>query len=406
MLVYSWIVIGVVCGAVAHLVLRHRGYELAGEIIVGIAAAAVAGAIGPVALGVRTGSVDVLSDVGLLCSLAGAVLALGVLVLLTPPASSSQRTGTAPKASGAGRLFSWMPRGLAGREALWFYVLIAPWLAGFLLFSGGPTIASAYLSFTHNDPVNWPPKWVGVTNYEVMLKDRLFWKALQVTSYYTVLVVPLSVGLATFIALLLNERIPGQSVWRTIYYLPAIVSGVPVAIMWAWIFQPQFGLVNGTLYSLTGIQGPRWLSDPSWTIPAFVMMSLWQFGGAMLIYLAAIQGVPTHLYESAQMDGANKMQQIWNITLPLISPVIFFNGIMAIIASFQVFTNSYVITQGGPNYATWFMVYMIYQNAFTYIANMGYADALSWVLFVIMLAFTYMAFRMSRNVVHYETLVR
>jgi len=294
----------------------------------------------------------------------------------------------------------------ARKEMLWFYVLISPWLAGYILFTGGPTLASFYLSFTHNDPVNWPPRWIGLTNYQVMFADRIFWKSLQVTSLYTLLAVPLSVGFATFIALLLNERVPGQSVWRTIYYLPAVVAGVPVAIMWAWIFQPQFGLVNGTLYSLFGVQGPRWLTDPNWAVPTFVIMNLWAFGGPMLIYLAAVQGVPTQLYESAQLDGANKLQQIWHITLPAISPVIFFNGVMAIIASFQVFTNAFVITQGGPNYATWFMVYMIYQNAFTYISNMGYADALSLVLFVIMLVFTFLAFRLSRNVVHYETMVK
>jgi multiple sugar transport system permease protein len=295
---------------------------------------------------------------------------------------------------------------LARKEALWFWVLISPWIAGFILFNAGPTLASAFLGFTHNDPVNWPPKWVGLSNYQVLIHDRIFWKSVQVTSYYALLVVPLSVAFATFIALLLNENIPGVSVWRTIYYLPAIVSGVPVAVMWLFIFQPTFGLLNGTLYSLFRIQGPSWLTDVPWVIPTFVMMSLWQFGGAMLIYLAAIQGVPTTLYESAQLDGANKFQQIWHITLPSISPVIFFNGVMAIIASFQVFTPAYIITQGGPNYQTWFLVYMIYQNAFTYISNMGYADALSWVLFVLMLFFTFIAFRLSRNWVYYETVVR
>ncbi|NDE06911.1 MAG: ABC transporter permease subunit [Chloroflexi bacterium] len=293
-------------------------------------------------------------------------------------------------------------------EALWFYVLISPWIAGFILFSGGPTIASAYLSLTHNDPVNWPPTWVGLLNYDVMFRDRLFWKSLQVTTYYTVLSVPLSVGFATFLALILNEKLPGMAAWRTIYYLPSIVTGVPVALMWNWIFQPQFGLVNGLLYDL-GVPSsmlPKWLSDPQWAVPTFVIMSLWQFGGPMLIYLASIQGVPTQLYESAQLDGASKFRQIWHITLPSISPVIFFNGILAIISSFQVFTNAFVITQGGPNYATYFMVFMIYQNAFTYISNMGYADALAWVLFVIMLAFTAMAFRLQRHWVFYEAVVR
>jgi multiple sugar transport system permease protein len=292
---------------------------------------------------------------------------------------------------------------LAVREAIWFYIFISPWLVGFILFTAGPILASGALSFTHNDPVNWPPKWVGLANYTLMWVDPLFWKSLTVTIYYTFAAVPLSVAFATFIALLLNEKLPGVSIWRTVYYLPAIVSGVPVAVMWWLLFNSQFGMINGILWEPFGIIGPRWLSDPPWVMPAFIVMSLWSFGGPMLIYLAAIQGVPTHLYESAQLDGANVFQQIWHITIPSITPVIFFNGIMAIIASFQVFTNSFVITQGGPNYASYFFVLHIYQNAFTYIANMGYADALSWVLFVVMLVFTYLAFRSSSAWVHYET---
>ena len=294
-------------------------------------------------------------------------------------------------------------RSLAVREAIWFYILISPWLVGFILFTAGPILASGALSFTHNDPVNWPPKWVGLANYTLMWVDPLFWKSLTVTIYYTFVAVPLSVAFATFIALLLNEKLPGVSIWRTIYYLPAIVSGVPVAVMWWLLFNSQFGMINGVLWDIFGIVGPRWLSDPPWVMPAFIVMSLWSFGGPMLIYLAAIQGVPTHLYESAQLDGANVFQQIWHITIPSITPVIFFNGIMAIIASFQVFTNAFVISQGGPNYASYFFVLHIYNNAFTYIANMGYADALSWVLFVVMLIFTYLAFRSSSAWVHYET---
>jgi multiple sugar transport system permease protein len=294
-------------------------------------------------------------------------------------------------------------RSLAIREAIWFYIFISPWLVGFILFTAGPILASGALSFTHNDPVNWPPKWVGLANYTLMWVDPLFWKSLTVTIYYTFVAVPMSVAFATFIALLLNERLPGVSIWRTVYYLPAIVSGVPVAVMWWLLFNSQFGMINGVLWSVFGIVGPRWLSDPPWVMPAFIVMSLWSFGGPMLIYLAAIQGVPTHLYESAQLDGANIFQQIWHITIPSITPVIFFNGIMAIIASFQVFTNAFVISQGGPNYASYFFVLHIYNNAFTYIANMGYADALSWVLFTVMLIFTYLAFRSSSAWVHYET---
>ncbi len=302
-------------------------------------------------------------------------------------------------------------RTLAIREAIWFYIFISPWLVGFLLFTAGPIVASGALSFTHNDPVNWPPKWVGMANYDLMWKDPLFWRSLNTTFYYTFFSVPLSVAFATVIALLLNEKLPLISVWRTLYYLPAIISGVPVAVMWWLMFNSSFGLINGTLWDISkifvgadnAIIGPRWLSDPPWVMPAFIIMSLWAFGGPMLIYLAAIQGVPTHLYESAQLDGANVIQQVWHITIPSITPVIFFNGIMAIIGSFQVFTNAFVITQGGPNYASYFFVLHIYNNAFTYIANMGYADALSWVLFTVMLVFTYIAFRSSAAWVHYET---
>jgi multiple sugar transport system permease protein len=292
---------------------------------------------------------------------------------------------------------------LATREAIWFYILIAPWIGGFLLFTAGPILASIYLSFTEADPANFPPSWIGTANYAKMFGDPLFFKSLGVTAYYTALAVPLNVILATVIALILNERIPGVSAWRTVYYLPSIVSGVPVAIMWSFIFMPTFGLLNGTIYTLFGVDGPGWLIDPRWTIPAFVLMSLWQFGGPMLIYLAGIQGVPTQLYESAEIDGATMLQQIRHITIPSITPVIFFNAIMAIIGTFQVFTPAFVITKGGPQYASWFFVYMIYQNAFTYISSMGYAAALSWVLFLVMLFFTYLAFRSARYWVFYET---
>jgi len=287
-------------------------------------------------------------------------------------------------------------------EAMWFYALISPWIIGFLLFNAGPITASAILSFTHNDPVNWPPTWVGLANYQIMIHDSLFWQSVKVTTYYTAVSVPLNVVFATIVALLLNQKIPWVSVWRTIYYLPAITSGVAVALMWAFIFQPSFGLLNGTLYSLTGLVGPKWLVDESWAMPSFIIMSLWGFGGPMLIYLGAIQGVPSALYEAAELDGANNVQKMWHVTIPSITPVIFFNLIMNIIGSFQVFTNAYQITNGGPHYATFFYALNIYNNAFTYISNMGYADALCWVLFVIMLVFTLLAFKSAQFWVFYE----
>ena len=291
---------------------------------------------------------------------------------------------------------------LGRAEARWFYLFILPWMIGFTVFIAFPILASSYLSFTHNDPVNWPPKWVGLANYEQLIHDKLFYKSLLVTGYYTALEVPLSIVLAIIIGLLLNQKVPFQSLWRSIYYLPAITPAVAVALMWGWIFQPSFGLLNGTLYTLFHIIGPKWLVQPELVIPTFVIMGLWQFGGAMLIYLAAIQNVPTTLYEAAKIDGANVWQQAMSVTIPSITPVIFFNLIMGIIGASQTFTPAFIITQGGPEYASYFYVFGIYQNAFTYISSMGYADALSWVFFLVMLALTFVAFKSSHFWVHYE----
>jgi len=291
----------------------------------------------------------------------------------------------------------------ARREATWFYLLISPWMIGFVVFLAGPILASSYLSFTHNDPVNWPPKWVGGANYQLMITDTIFWTSLRVTFYYTLFSVPLSILTATTVALLLNQKIPLVSMWRTIYYLPAVTSGVAVSLLWQWIFNSNFGLINGMIYTIFHVTGPKWLTNEHWSMPAFIIISLWQFGGPMLIYLAAIQNVPSALYEAAELDGAGAIKQMWHVTVPLITPVIFFNLILNIISSFQVFTPAYVITQGGPHYSTFFYVYNIYTNAFTYISNMGYADALSWVLFMIMLVFTLAAFKSAQWWVFYET---
>lgn len=271
-----------------------------------------------------------------------------------------------------------------------------------MVFTAFPILASAYLSFTHNDPVNWPPKWVGLANYDLMIHDKLFYQSLKVTAYYTAVEVPLSILVAIFIGLMLNQKVPFLSFFRTIYYLPAITPAVAVSLMFGWVFSPSFGLLNGTLYSMFHVIGPKWLVQPELVIPTFVIMGLWQFGGAMLIYLAAIQNVPTALYEAAKIDGANIWQQTMNVTIPAITPVIFFNLILGVIASSQIFTPAYIITQGGPQYASFFYVFNIYQNAFTYISNMGYADALSWVLFIVMLILTFLAFKSSHFWVHYE----
>jgi multiple sugar transport system permease protein len=290
------------------------------------------------------------------------------------------------------------------REGIWFFVFIGPWLVGFVLLVMGPMLASLVLSFTEYQVVT-PPKWIGIGNYQTLLNDKLFLQSLKVTAYYTLLSVPLSVLFAIMIAMLLNQSVPLRSIWRTIYYLPSITPGVAVALMWSWIFQPNFGLVNVTLYSLLGIQGPRWLLDAQWVVPTFVLMGLWGFGGPMLIYLAAMQGIPTDLYEAAEIDGANRLRQIFTITIPMITPVIFFNLVMNLIGSFQVFTNAYIITQGGPNYASYFYVLYLFDNAFKYF-RMGFASAQAWILFVIVMTLTLIAFRSQRYWVYYESAPR
>lgn len=290
---------------------------------------------------------------------------------------------------------------LERNEAFWFYVFIGPWLIGFVLLVAGPMLASLFLSLTEYQVVT-PPKWVGLGNYAALFRDPLFWQSLRVTAYFTFLSVPLSVACAIVIALLLNQRLPLLSLWRTIYYLPSITSGVAVALMWSWVFQANFGPVNVVLSMLFGIQGPGWLVDSRWVVPTFVIMSLWGFGGPMLIYLAAMQGISSELYEAAEIDGANRLVQIARITIPLITPVIFFNLVMNLIASFQSFTNAFIITQGGPNHASYFYIYYLFQNAFQYF-RMGFASAQAWILFVIIMTLTIIAFRSQRFWVYYES---
>ena len=227
------------------------------------------------------------------------------------------------------------------------FLFISPWIVGFLAFEFGPLIAAAYLGLTRYDILT-PPRFTGLANFDKMFtRDPLFWKSLWVTAIYSLSTVFLGVILGVMLAVLLNQKIRGMSLYRTIYYLPAVVSGVAVAYMWGWVFRPQAGIVNYAL-SLIGIEGPNWLFSTTWTLPAFVVMSLWAVGGGMVLYLAGLQGVPTQLYEAASLDGAGRWAAFWNVTLPMISPVIFFNFIIGIIGSFQVFTNSFVITKRRP----------------------------------------------------------
>ena len=311
---------------------------------------------------------------------------------ISVPALRSGSSGQLRTRRGLGRL--------ARREALLFYVLIAPWLVNLVVFVVGPVLSSLYLSFTQYNIVS-PAVWVGLANYQrLFTADPLFYQSLRVTTIWVVAGVPLRLAAALFFAMLLNQKVPAVGFFRTVYYLPSVVSGVAVSLLWVWVLQPQFGLLNYFLH-MVGLPGPQWLSSPSWALPGLIVMSLWTVGSTMIIFLAGLQGIPAELYESAKIDGASTLRQFFAVTIPLITPVILFNLVIGIIASFQVFTQAYVMTNGGPNNATLFYVLYLYQVAFQF-SQMGYASALAWILFIIVLVLTLLVFRSSGRWVYYE----
>jgi multiple sugar transport system permease protein len=293
---------------------------------------------------------------------------------------------------------------LGRREAIWAYILISPWIIGFLVFTLGPMVASLYFSLTDYDIVN-PLHFLGADNYiKIFTADPRFWHSLRVTLTYAVVAVPLGLVLGFILAFMLNAKIPGVSVWRTVYYMPSVLAGVATAILWSSLFNPRFGIINWIL-SWFRIRGPGWLASPSWALPALVVMSMWGVGGGMIIYLAGLQGIPTTLYDAAMVDGANAWHRLRHVTLPMMTPIIFYNLIMGVIGTFQYFTNAYVMTSGGPAEATLFYNLYLYNNAFRYM-EMGYASALAWILFVIVLILTILIFRSSAAWVYYEGSLR
>ncbi len=293
---------------------------------------------------------------------------------------------------------------LARREELVGYLMASPWLLGMLWLIFGPFGAAAYLSFTDYDILT-SPEWVGGENFDKMLRgDPLFWKSLSVTTIYAVVSIPLQIALGLFLAILLNTSIRGLAWLRTVYYLPAVLSGVAVSFLWIWVFSADWGVLN-YLLSLINIQGPNWLTSEDWALTALIIMSLWGVGAGLVIYLAGLQGVPTELYEAAEIDGAARLRTFWHITLPMISPVILFQLIMGIIGALQVFTQGYVMTQGGPNNATLFFILHLYRNAFRFL-NMGYASALAWFLFLYILVLTLVVLRSSSIWVFYSGEIR
>ncbi len=297
----------------------------------------------------------------------------------------------------------------AKREAIEGYLYISPWLIGFLVFAAGPMLVSLFLSLTIYKIIT-PPDLIGMANYVRMFTDDLFWRSLWNTVYYALIFVPISIGGSLTCALLLNQRILGRTIFRAIYFLPSITPIVATAFLWLWIFQPNVGLANFLLGEV-GIEGPRWLDDIQWSKPALILISLWGSigGGAMLIFLAGLQGIPNELYESAEIDGASANSKFWRITLPLLSPSMFFNMVLGLIGAMQMFTLAFVATSGagqtrpagGPAYSTLFYVLNLYNHAFDY-WEMGYASALAWFFFLILLLLTYWQLRMSRSWVYYE----
>lgn len=289
---------------------------------------------------------------------------------------------------------------LSQRETLTGWLFASPWALGMVLFVAGPVVASLVISFLEWNLLE-TPRWVGWANYRrLVTDDPLFYKSLNVTLLYTAAAVPLGMALSLALALALARPRRGQGLFRTIFFLPTVLSGVAAAMLWNWIFNADFGLVNVFLRHM-GITGPEWLASERWALPALIIMSLWGMGGTMVIYIAGLQGIPRHLYESAAIDGAGPLRQFWHVTLPMLSPVLFFTLIMGIIGSFQVFTQAYVMTGGGPNYATFFYALYLFQQAIDFL-NMGYASAMAWILFAIIMALTGLQFYFSKHWVYYE----
>jgi multiple sugar transport system permease protein len=286
------------------------------------------------------------------------------------------------------------------RESRVFYIMISPWIFGFFGFTLIPMAASAVLGFMDWDYIA-DPVFKGFGNYFTLFTDEYFYISLRVTVIYSIFSVPLSLMIAFILALLLNAKIHGLSVFRTLFYLPSLVSGAASSILWMWMFNPEFGVIN-TILGYISIRGPEWIFSKYWALPSMIIMSLWGVGASMLIYLSGLQGIPTELYEAARIDGASRRTILFRITLPMMSSVIFYNLIIGIIGTFQTFTQAYVMTSGGPSYATYFYVYYLYNNAFKNF-RIGYASAQAWVLFFIIMLLTLVVFRSSSMWVYYET---
>ena len=287
------------------------------------------------------------------------------------------------------------------REAWEAVAFLSPWIIGFILFIGGPIIASFFMSFYRWDPsdLNNPTQYIGLANYRELFRDEMLRLSLYNTILYAAMYIPAAICTALALAMLLNQKVPGMRAFRTILYLPTITQGVATFALWRIVYDADNGPINRFLRMFTD-NPPGWLIDPNWSKPAIVLMNLWSVGGMMLIFLAGLQNIPRQLYEAASIDGAGRWRQFTNITLPMLSPTILLNMIMATIGAFQVFAAAYILTNGGPARSTLFYAYYLFNRAFVYF-NMGYASAMAWLLFLIILALTALQLFYSRKWVHY-----
>lgn len=287
-------------------------------------------------------------------------------------------------------------RNLAG------YMFLLPWLVGFIGLTAGPILVSLYLSFTNFDLLQ-DPRWVGAANYvRIATADPKFLSSMKVTFLFVVFSVPLKLAFALMVAMILNKGIAGLPVYRALFYLPSLIgASVAIAVLWRQLFAGN-GLVNQFL-ALFGVQGPSWISNPSYALSTIIILAIWQFGSPMIIFLAGLRQVPRDLYEAAAIDGAKPWHRFWRITLPLLTPVIFFNAVVQTIEAFKAFTPAFIISEGtgGPVDSTLFYTLYLYQEAFAYF-RMGYASALAWVLVVIIACFTAFSFLSARYWVHYD----
>lgn len=305
----------------------------------------------------------------------------------------------------AGRLqtaYSALTHGKQRRENFYGYLFLTPWLLGFFGLFIGPGLTSLYLSLTKYDVLS-SPTFIGLNNYiKMFTADDQFWPSLWRTFYYAGLGVPLGVIGSMFLAILLNNKLRGITVYRTLYFMPSLVPIVASVVLWKWLLNADFGIVNQVLRDLGVSNPPGWFSDRTWAIPSLIFMGLWQgIGGTrMIIFLAGLQGIPEELYEAASIDGANAWHRLRHVTLPLLTPTIFFNMILGIISGLQVFTAAFVATEGGPGFATWFYSLHLYKQAFDY-WNMGYASALAWFFAVVIVLLTVWQMRLSKRWVFY-----